>query len=44
MVKNPLAVQEIWVSDPWVEKTSWRRAKLPTGEFHRERSLVGYSP
>ena len=35
--------------DPWVRKISWRREWLPTpgflpGEFHRQRSLVGYSP
>ena len=50
-VKNPHAMQEIqemWV-DPWVRKIPWRRAWQPTpvflpGEFHRQRSLVGYSP
>ena len=35
--------------DPWVGKILWRRELQPTpvfllGEFHRERSLVGYSP
>ena len=35
--------------DPWVGKIPWRRAWKPTlvflpGEFHGERSLVGYSP
>ena len=35
--------------DPWVGKIPWRRAWQPTlvflpGEFHRQRSLVGYSP
>ena len=35
--------------DPWVGKIPWRREWLPTpvfwpGEFHGERSLVGYSP
>ena len=35
--------------DPWVGKISWRREWLPTpifwpGEFHRQRSLAGYSP
>ena len=34
---------------PWVRKIPWRRAWLPTpvllpGEFHGQRSLVGYSP
>ena len=36
-------------SDPWVRKIPWRREWLPTpvflpGEFHGQRSLVGYSP
>ena len=35
--------------DPWVRKISWRKEWLPTpvflsGEFRRQRSLVGYSP
>ena len=35
--------------DPWVRKTPWRRKWQPTpvflpGEFHAQRSLVGYSP
>jgi len=35
--------------DPCVGKISWRREWLPTsvflpGEFHGERSLVGYCP
>ena len=35
--------------DPWVRKSTWRRAWQPTpvflpGEFHGHRSLVGYSP
>ena len=35
--------------DPWVRKISWRREWLLTpvfllGEFHGQRSLVGYSP
>ena len=34
--------------DPWVGKILWRRAWQPTpvflpGEFHGQRSLVGYS-
>ena len=34
--------------DPWVGKLPWRRKWLPTpvflpGEFHGQRSLVGYS-
>ena len=35
--------------DPWIGKIPWRRDWLPTpiflpGEFHGQRSLVGYSP
>ena len=35
--------------DPWVGKIPWRREWQPTpvslpGEFHRQRSLMGYSP
>ena len=35
--------------DPWVRKIRWRRKWQPTpvslpGEFHGQRSLVGYSP
>ena len=35
--------------DPWVGKIPWRRAQQPTpvflpGEFHGQKSLVGYSP
>ena len=35
--------------NPWVGKIPWRRAWQPTpvflpGEFHGQRSLVGYSP
>jgi len=35
--------------DPWVGKIPWRRKGQPTpvflpGKFHRQRSLVGYSP
>ena len=41
---NPLLA-----SDPWGGKILWRREWLPTpvflpGEFHGQRSLVGYSP
>ena len=36
-------------SDPWVGKIPWRRDWPPTpvffpGEFHGQRSLVGYGP
>ena len=35
--------------NPWVRKIPWRRKGLPTpvslpGEFHGQRSLMGYSP
>ena len=35
--------------NPWVRKIPWRREGLPTpvflpGEFHGQRSLMGYSP
>ena len=35
--------------DPWIRKIPWRRKWQPTpvflpGEFHRQRSLAGYSP
>ena len=35
--------------DPWVGKIPWRKERLPTpvfwpGEFHGQRSVVGYSP
>ena len=35
--------------DPWIRKIPWRREWQPTpiffpGEFHGQRSLVGYSP
>jgi len=35
--------------NPWVGKIPWRREWLPTpvflpGEYHGQRSLVGYSP
>ena len=47
MVKNPPALQEIWVQsldweDP-LEKGTATPVFLP-GEFHEQRSLVGYSP
>ena len=48
MVKNLPAIHETWVH-PWVTKIPWRRKWQPTavflpGEFHGQRSLVGYSP
>ena len=48
MVKNLPAMQEPRF-DPWVRKIPWRKKWLPTpgflpGDFHGQRSLVGYSP
>ena len=48
VVKKLPATQEM-VFDPWVGKSPWRREWQPTpvflpGEFHGQRSLVGYSP
>ena len=48
MVNNLPAMQETRVN-PWVGKIPWRRKGQPTavflpGEFHEQRSLVGYSP
>ena len=48
MVKNLLAMQRPGFS-PWVGKIPWRGEWLPTpvflpGEFHGQRSLMGYSP
>ena len=47
-VKNVPAMWETRF-DPWVRKMPWRMEWLPTaafysGEFHGQRSLVGYSP
>ena len=51
VVKNPPANAGgmICAFDPWVRKIPWRRKWNPTPvflprEFHRQRSLVGYSP
>ena len=46
VVKNLPAKQETWA--PWIRKIPWRRKGQPTpvflpGEFHGQRSLVGYS-
>ena len=48
MVKNPPAMRETWVLSLGLE-IPWRREWLPTpvfwpGEFHGQKSLVGYSP
>ena len=48
-VKNLPAIHGRPEFDLWVEKIPWKRAWLPTpvflpGEFHEQRSLVGYSP
>ena len=51
MVKNPPANagDRRRVFNPWVRKIPWRRKWLPmsvflSGEFHGQRSLVGYNP
>ena len=50
MVKNSLAYAgDRYRFNPWVGKFPWRRNWQPTpvfllGEFHEQRSLVGYSP
>ena len=46
-IKNLPAMQETWVH-PCIGKIPWRRERIPTpifwpGEFHGQRSLVGYS-
>ena len=48
MVRNRLQTRRPGFN-PWVRKISWRREWLPTpvflpGEFHGQRTLVGYSP
>ena len=48
MVKN-LPVMQVIEFGSWVVKILWRRERLTTpvffpGEFHGQRSLVGYSP
>ena len=48
LVKNLLKCRRTRF-DPWIRKIPWKRELLPTlvflpGEFHRQRSLVGYSP
>ena len=47
MVKNPPAVQEIWVQplgqeDP-LEEGMATYSSIPPAEFHRQTSLAGYS-
>ena len=47
-VKNQLTNAGDMGFDPWVGKIPWRREWLPTraflpGEFHGQRSLVGYT-
>ena len=49
VVKNLPAMQERPEFDPWMGKIPWRREWPPTpvflpGEFHGQRSLVGYGP
>ena len=48
VVKNPLAMQEMWVpslgqEDPREEGMAFTPVYLP-GESHGQRTLVGYSP
>ena len=48
MAMNLLAMWEPGFS-PWVRKIPWRREWVPApvffpGEFHGQRSLIGYSP
>ena len=43
LVKNPPAMQEIWV-DPWVRKSPWRRERLPTPVFWPGELHGLYSP
>ena len=47
MIKNPATWETRF--DPWVGKILWRWEWQPTpvflpGEFHGQRSLMGYSP
>ena len=47
MVKSLPAMRRT-TFDPWVGKITWRRERPPTpvfwpGEFHGQRSLVGYN-
>ena len=49
MVKNLPSMPETWVQSLGQEDTPWKREWQPTpvflpGEFHGQRSLVGYSP
>ena len=49
VVKNPPANAKHPGFSPWAGKIPWRRKWQPTpvflpGEFHGQRSLVGYSP
>ena len=48
VVKNPPAIQETWVrSLAWVdplEKEMVTHSSILPGEFHGQRSLVGYNP
>ena len=49
-IKNLPAMKEIWVQspgweDPFREKKKWQTTPVfLSGEFHGQRSLVGYSP
>ena len=49
VLKSPPAMQTMQVFNPWVWQIPCRREWLPTpiplpGEFHGQKSLMGYSP
>ena len=48
VVKNPPAIQDTWVQSlAWVdplEKEMVTHSSILPGEFHGQRSLVGYNP
>ena len=44
LVKNPPAMWETWVLDPWIGKIPWRRERLPTAVFWPGESHGLYSP
>ena len=48
MLKNPLAMQEIWVrsldQEDSLENAMTTHSSIPDGKFHGQRSLEGYSP
>ena len=49
VIKNQFRRHKRYEFNAWVENIFWRRKQWPTpvllpGKFHRQRSLVGYSP